>query len=70
MSPYTLPILGRLAWIDVVLLGWFLLVFISVVFVAQDAFTHLPEPTCHQMGLGPDHALPRPGRRRVLYPGR
>lgn len=44
MSPYTLPILGRLAWIDVILLVWFGLVAISVIFVAHDAFTRLPEP--------------------------
>ena len=44
MSPYTLPILGRLAWIDVILLGWFVLVLISVAFVAWDAFRKLPEP--------------------------
>ena len=25
MSPYSVPLLGRLAWIDVVLLGWFAL---------------------------------------------
>jgi hypothetical protein len=44
MSPYALPLLGRLAWIDVILLGWFALVLISVIYVAQDAFRHLPEP--------------------------
>jgi hypothetical protein len=44
MSPYSLPLLGRLAWIDVILLGWFLLVLISVIFVASDAFKRLPEP--------------------------
>ncbi len=44
MSPYMLPLLGRLAWIDVILLGWFLLVLISVSYVAWDAFTKLPEP--------------------------
>ena len=44
MSPYALPILGRLAWIDVILLVWFVLVAISVIFVALDAFTRLPEP--------------------------
>ena len=44
MSPYTLPLLGRLAWIDVILLGWFLLVLVSVGYVAWDAFTSLPEP--------------------------
>lgn len=44
MSPYALSVLGRLAWIDIVLLGWFVLVFLSVVYVAWDAFHHLPEP--------------------------
>lgn len=44
MSPYSLPLLGRLAWIDVILLGWFVLVAISVIFVAHDAFRRLPEP--------------------------
>lgn len=44
MSPYSLPLLGRLAWIDVILLGWFLLVLISVAYVASDAFRGLPEP--------------------------
>jgi len=44
MSPYAVPVLGRLAWIDVILLGWFLLVLLSVAYVAWDAFHHLPEP--------------------------
>jgi manganese oxidase len=44
MSPYSLPLLGRLAWIDVILLAWFLLVLLSVIFVASDAFSNLPEP--------------------------
>jgi uncharacterized membrane protein YhdT len=44
MSPYTVPLLGRLAWIDVILLGWFVLVLASVAFVAADAFRRLPEP--------------------------
>lgn len=44
MSPYSAPILGRLAWIDVILLAWFALVLVSVVFVARDALTNLPEP--------------------------
>jgi len=76
MSPYTLPILGRLAWIDVVLLGWFTLVLISVVYVANDAFRRLPEPTVIKWAwvlttlyLGPIAAIfyiladkePRPG---------
>lgn len=44
MSPYAVPVLGRLAWIDIILLGWFLLVLLSVLYVAWDAFRHLPEP--------------------------
>jgi hypothetical protein len=44
MSPYALPLLGRLVWIDVILLGWFLLVLVAVVYVARDAFARLPEP--------------------------
>ena len=44
MSPYSLPLLGRLAWIDVILLIWFVMVACSVIFVARDAFTRLPEP--------------------------
>jgi manganese oxidase len=76
VSPYSLPILGRLAWIDVVLLGWFLLVLVSVVYVANDAFKRLPEPTVIKWAwvlttlyLGPIAAIfyvladkePRPG---------
>lgn len=44
MSPYALPLLGRLAWIDIIILGWFVLVLVSVSYVAWDAFTKLPEP--------------------------
>jgi hypothetical protein len=44
MSPYKLPLLGRLAWIDVLLLGWFLLVLIAVIYVAREAISNLPEP--------------------------
>jgi hypothetical protein len=76
VSPYTLPILGRLAWIDVVLLVWFILVLVSVIYVANDAFKHLPEPTVIKWAwvlttlyLGPIAAIfyvladkePRPG---------
>ena len=44
MSPYALPLLGRLAWIDIIILGWFVLVLASVSYVAEDAFRKLPEP--------------------------
>ena len=39
MSPFTLPVLGPLAWIDVVLLVWFALTVLSVAYVAW--FLHL-----------------------------
>ena len=38
MSPFTFPILGPLPWIDVVLIGWFVLTAISVIYVAWDNF--------------------------------
>jgi hypothetical protein len=44
LSPYVLPFLGRLAWIDLILLVWFGLVLVSVAYVAWDALRHLPEP--------------------------
>lgn len=50
MSPYEVPLLGRLAWIDIILLVWFLLVLISVVYVAWDAFTNNPEMTVMKWG--------------------
>lgn len=43
MTDLSLPPFGRLAWIDVVLLVWFTLTFISVAYVAFDAFTRNPE---------------------------
>ena len=45
MSPYSVPIFGPLAWIDVVLLGWFALTAASVVWIAWDVFTKTPENT-------------------------
>ena len=45
MSPFSLPILGPLAWIDVILIGWFLLTIASVIYVVWDAFTNNPEMT-------------------------
>ena len=38
MSPFTLPVLGPLPWIDVVLIGWFVLTAVSVIYVAWDNF--------------------------------
>lgn len=43
MTEIYLPIFGQLAWIDVILLAWFILTFISVIYVAWDAFTNNPE---------------------------
>lgn len=45
MSPYALPILGPLAWIDVALLVWFALAIISVAYIAHDVFANTPENT-------------------------
>ena len=50
MTDISIPIFGRLAWIDVVLLFWFTLTFISVVYVAYDAFTRNPEMTVMKWG--------------------
>jgi hypothetical protein len=38
MTNLTLPLLGPLAWIDVVLLGWFLVTAVSAAYVAYDEF--------------------------------
>lgn len=43
MSPYSLPVLGPLAWIDIILLGWFVLAGLSVIWIAWDVFRHTPE---------------------------
>lgn len=39
------PLLGDLAWVDILLIGWFTLVLISVVYVALDAWRNTPEAT-------------------------
>jgi hypothetical protein len=36
MSPYELPILGRLAWNDVIVLAWFAATLVSVIYIAID----------------------------------
>jgi hypothetical protein len=43
MSPYSVPVLGPLAWIDVIVLGWFALTSASVVYIALDVFRNTPE---------------------------
>ncbi len=50
MTNLVLPGLGPLAWIDVVLLGWFALAALSVAYVAWDAFTNNPEMTVMKWG--------------------
>src|SRR5438105_12675886 len=50
MSPVALPGFGPLAWIDVVLLGWFILTFLSVAYVAWDCFFNNPEMTVMKWG--------------------
>jgi hypothetical protein len=43
LSPYSVPILGPLAWIDVILLGWFSLALVSAAWIAWDVFRNTPE---------------------------
>ena len=50
MSNFDVPIFGRLAWVDVLLLVWFGLVVASTVYVAWDAFTKNPEMTVMKWG--------------------
>jgi hypothetical protein len=50
VTDISVPIFGRLAWIDVVLLVWFSLTLISVAYVAFDAFTKNPELTVMKWG--------------------
>ncbi len=49
MTNFSWPLIGPLAWIDVILLGWFALVAASVVFVARDVAKN-PEPTIMKWG--------------------
>lgn len=49
MTDFSLPGLGPLAWIDVVLLGWFALTALSVLYVAYDTF-HNPEANVMKWG--------------------
>ncbi len=43
MTPFSLPLLGPLAWIDVVVLGWIVLTLAATAYVAWDAFRNNPE---------------------------
>ena len=50
MTTFSIPVLSPLAWIDVILLGWFALTILSVIYVAWDAFTNNPEMTIMKWG--------------------
>jgi hypothetical protein len=50
VTDLSLPLLGQLAWIDVVLVVWFALTGLSVAYVAYDAFTKNPEMTVMKWG--------------------
>lgn len=50
MTDLVLPILGPLAWIDAVLLGWFALTALSVGYVANDTFRRNPDLTVMKWG--------------------
>jgi manganese oxidase len=50
VTGFELPLLGTLAWIDVVLLAWFALTFASVAYVAYDAWRNNPELTVLRWG--------------------
>src|SRR6266498_434147 len=50
MTNFSIPILGPLAWIDVILLIWFTLTIVPVAYVAWDAFTNNPEMTVMKWG--------------------
>ena len=50
MTDISFPVLGPLAWIDVILLGWFALTLASAIYVAWDALTNNPEMTVMKWG--------------------
>ena len=50
MTDFALPLLGPLAWIDVVLLAWFAMTAASVAYVAYDAYFNNPELTVMKWG--------------------
>lgn len=50
MTDLSVPVFGALAWIDVVLLVWFVATLVSVAYVAYDAFTKNPEMTVMKWG--------------------
>lgn len=50
MTDLSLPVLGPLAWVDVVVLLWIVLTLASTAYVAWDAFTNNPELTVMKWG--------------------
>ena len=50
MTELSLPLLGRLAWIDAVVLVWIVLTIASAAYVAWDAYTNNPELTVMKWG--------------------
>src|SRR6267143_6735351 len=50
MTDLSVPLLGRLAWIDAVVLVWIVLTLASTAYVAWDAFTNNPELTVMKWG--------------------
>ena len=51
MTDLALPLLGRLAWIDIVVILWILSALASTAYVAWDAFTRNPELTVMKWGF-------------------
>jgi Domain of unknown function (DUF4396) len=50
MSNLVFPLLGPLAWIDLILIGWFFVTALSVAYVAWDAALYNPELTVMKWG--------------------
>ncbi|MEP6693717.1 MAG: DUF4396 domain-containing protein [Chloroflexota bacterium] len=50
MTDLVLPVLGPMAWIDVVVLVWIILALVATAYVSWDAFTQNPELTVMKWG--------------------
>jgi uncharacterized protein DUF4396 len=51
VTDLTVPLLGRLAWIDIVVILWLISALVSTAYVAYDAFTRNPEVTVMKWGF-------------------